>query len=350
MSQKRKDYISWDEYFMSLVALSSIKSNYDINGACIVDTDKRILSLGYKDIPIGIKKNYNETSEYFAISPLSNAIYNFRGKRQEFEAATLYLSSFPNYEEAKQIAQARIKNVVFLNNELDEDIENISRKILGYANIIIEPYFNSKYSLDEYKIFLQDLREAIKSNIGKTSISTLNNDEYFMGIAVLASLRSKDPSTQVGACLVDQNNRVLSIGYNGAPTGMNDDILPWASLGEKIGNLLTTKNPYIVHAEMNVFDNYKGFTSDLKDTKLYLLYSPCKLCTERISSLEVGEIIYLREYTKNNTLKISSEWLIRSKTNHKLYKTNSSYTKEDCLKLIDETTKVIKKNLARKSL
>ena len=51
-------------------------------------------------------------------------------------------------------------------------------------------------------------------------------DEYFMGLAHLSALRSKDPNTQVGAAIVDENHRVVSVGYNGFPTGVSDDEFP----------------------------------------------------------------------------------------------------------------------------
>ena len=347
MSQKRTSYITWDEYFMSLVALSSIRSNYDINGACIIDSDKRILSLGYSDIPLGIKKYHNENSEEFAIAPLLNAIYNFSGRRQEFENGTLYLSSFPNYEEARQIAQAKIKKVVYLNKQVPKDVEEVSKRILECAKVEYQAYFDDKYSILEYKEFLRNLKNVMKKHIGKIPTDNLISEEYFMGIAVLSALRSKDPSTQVGACLVDNYDRVLSISYNGTPNGMSDDFLPWASFGEETGDLLTTKDPYIVHAEMNIFDNYKGFPEDLHKAKLYLIYSPCIACSKRISALEVAKVIYLREYTKNNMSEISKRWLDRSNTTSKLYNESKNYTKEECTIFLDEATKVIKKSLSK---
>ena len=86
----------------------------------------------------------------------------------------------------------------------------------------------------------------------------LNWDEYFMAIAKLSAMRSKDPSTQVGACIVSENNRILSIGYNGAPNGYHDDDFPW----EREGDPLDTKYMYVVHAERNAILNYRGSRKD----------------------------------------------------------------------------------------
>ena len=90
-------------------------------------------------------------------------------------------------------------------------------------------------------------------------------DEYFMGVAVLSSMRSKDPNTKVGACIVNQNKRIVGIGYNGLPIGCNDDEYPW----EREGELLNTKYPYVVHAEPNAILNS---TSSLVNATLYELY------------------------------------------------------------------------------
>ena len=90
-------------------------------------------------------------------------------------------------------------------------------------------------------------------------------DEYFIAIAKLSAMRSKDPSTQVGACIVSNDNRILSIGYNGAPNGFDDEKFPWSRDGEN----LNTKYPYVCHAEMNAVLNYRGSKKDLENAKIY---------------------------------------------------------------------------------
>ena len=79
-------------------------------------------------------------------------------------------------------------------------------------------------------------------------------DEYFMGVSALSAMRSKDPNTQVGACIVSDHNKILSMGYNGFPNGVSDDEFPWAREGEE----LETKYPYVTHAELNAILNYRG--------------------------------------------------------------------------------------------
>ena len=112
----------------------------------------------------------------------------------------------------------------------------------------------------------------------KKRVDYLSWDEYFMGIAKLSALRSKDPSTQVGACIVSDDNRILSIGYNGAPNGFNDDSFPW----DREGNALDTKYLYVCHAELNAILNFRGNKRDLEGSKIYVALFPCNECAKAI--------------------------------------------------------------------
>ena len=112
-------------------------------------------------------------------------------------------------------------------------------------------------------------------------------DEYFMGIAMLAARRSKDPSTQVGACIVSQDNIIISTGYNGMPKGCSDDEFPWGRDGEQ------TKYPYVVHAELNAILNANG--RDLRGSRLYVALFPCNECAKAIIQSGVKEVVYLSD-------------------------------------------------------
>ena len=112
-------------------------------------------------------------------------------------------------------------------------------------------------------------------------------DEYFMGIAMLAAKRSKDPSTQVGACIVSEDNIIISTGYNGMPKGCSDDEFPWEREGED------TKYPYVVHAELNAILNANG--RSLKGSKLYVALFPCNECAKAIIQSGVKEVVYLSD-------------------------------------------------------
>ena len=114
-------------------------------------------------------------------------------------------------------------------------------------------------------------------------------DEYFMGVALLAAQRSKDPSTQVGACIIDEENRILSTGYNGFPKGCSDDDFPW-NRDESAGE---TKYQYVVHAELNAILNASG--KNLSGSRLYVGLFPCNECAKAIIQSGIKEVIYLSD-------------------------------------------------------
>ena len=123
----------------------------------------------------------------------------------------------------------------------------------------------------------------------------LSWDEYFMGIAKLSSMRSKDPSTQVGACIVSNDNRILSIGYNGAPNGFEDKYFPW----DREGTRLETKYAYVCHAEMNAILNFRGNKKDLEGAKIYVDLFPCNECAKLIIQSGIKQVIYLSDKYKD---------------------------------------------------
>lgn len=111
-------------------------------------------------------------------------------------------------------------------------------------------------------------------------------DEYFMGVSKLSGMRSKDPSTQVGACIVSEDNKILSMGYNGFPNGCSDDEFPWEKEGEKE----ETKYPFVTHSELNAILNYRG--GSLAGSKLYVSLFPCNECAKAIIQSGIKTIIY----------------------------------------------------------
>ena len=113
-------------------------------------------------------------------------------------------------------------------------------------------------------------------------------DEYFMGIALLSSMRSKDPNTQVGACIVNEDKRIVGVGYNGLPKGCNDEDFPW----EREGEFLETKYPYVCHAELNAILNS---IQSLKDCIIYVALFPCNECSKAIIQSGIKEIVYLSD-------------------------------------------------------
>ena len=130
----------------------------------------------------------------------------------------------------------------------------------------------------------------------------INWDEYFMGIAMLAARRSKDPSTQVGACIVSQDNIIISTGYNGMPKGCSDDLFPWDREGEE------TKYPYVVHAELNAILNANG--RDLRGSRIYVALFPCNECAKAIIQSGVREIVYLSDKYAHTPTTIASKRML----------------------------------------
>ena len=130
----------------------------------------------------------------------------------------------------------------------------------------------------------------------------INWDEYFMGIAMLAAKRSKDPNTQVGACIVSQDNIIISTGYNGMPKGCSDDEYPWEREGEQ------TKYPYVVHAELNAVLNANG--RDLRGSKLYVALFPCNECAKAIIQSGVKEVVYLSDKYDGTPMNLASKRML----------------------------------------
>ena len=132
----------------------------------------------------------------------------------------------------------------------------------------------------------------------------INWDEYFMGVAMLAARRSKDPNTQVGACIVSEDNIIISTGYNGMPKGCSDDEFPWDRTGEE------TKYPYVVHAELNAILNANG--RDLRDSKLYVALFPCNECAKAIIQSGVKEVIYLSDKYDGTPMNLASKRMLNA--------------------------------------
>lgn len=130
-------------------------------------------------------------------------------------------------------------------------------------------------------------------------------DQYFMGVAMLSSKRSKDPSTQVGACIVNEYKKIIGIGYNGFPNGINDDEFPW----DKDKEYLDTKYPYVVHAEPNAILNA---TTSLVNATLYVTLFPCNECAKLIIQAGIKEVVYLTDIHATDLSSIASRRLFKA--------------------------------------
>lgn len=129
-------------------------------------------------------------------------------------------------------------------------------------------------------------------------------DEYFMSVAKLAGMRSKDPNSQVGACIVSNDNKILSMGYNGFPMGCSDDEFPWEREGEE----LDQKYLYVVHSELNAILNYRG--GDLEGAKIYVSLFPCNECAKAIIQAGIKTIVYDEDKYHDTPIVIASRRML----------------------------------------
>ncbi|WP_410208566.1 deoxycytidylate deaminase [Fusobacterium sp.] len=153
-------------------------------------------------------------------------------------------------------------------------------------------------------------------------------DEYFMGVALLSAMRSKDPNTQVGACIVSPEKRIIGVGYNGLPIGCSDDEFPW----DREGDFLETKYPFVCHAELNAILNS---TKSLKNCTIYVALFPCHECSKAIIQSGIKELVYLSDKYSGTESNIASKKMLDSagvvyrKLNSKLKKLELSFIDSD---------------------
>lgn len=139
-------------------------------------------------------------------------------------------------------------------------------------------------------------------------------DDYFMGVAMLAAQRSKDPGTQVGACIVTPQNKIISTGYNGFPIGIDDDHFPW----EREGSFTDTKYAYVCHAELNAILNNPG--TSLAGCRIYVGLFPCNECCKAIIQSGIKEVIYLSDkYKDTDQVKVSKKMMDTAGVSYRLF-------------------------------
>lgn len=144
-------------------------------------------------------------------------------------------------------------------------------------------------------------QKRFKSGEQKKRDVYLKWDEYFMGVALLSAQRSKDPNTQVGACIVNEDNRIVGVGYNGFPSGISDDEFPWDK----------EKHLYVVHAEENAIIN--RFSADLKNCTIYVSMFPCNRCTQVIIQSRIKKIVYMYDKNPHQEAVIASKRMLNAK-------------------------------------
>lgn len=180
-----------------------------------------------------------------------------------------------------------------------------------------------------------------KKILGKKRENPLSWDESFMLHAMVSAGRSKDPSSQVGACIVGKNNRILSLGYNGAPNTWKDEEFPWDRDHE---DAKLNKYPYVIHAEMNALLNYKGDNKDLEGATLYVTLFPCSNCAKFFAQAGIKKIVYLSDkYKETEDIIMSKTCLDYCGVEYK--QLDLDYQKDYIVSLIPDKKEQIKKSI-----
>jgi dCMP deaminase len=350
-TRKRSDYISWDEYFMAIAALSAMRSKDPCRatGACLVDASNRVIGTGYNGFPCGCSDDvlpwnisrgndadtsvmpWLHTKSPFEVHAEVNAILNKCAP--DCDGARLYTHYFPCNDCAKVIIQSRISEVIYIHDEsgseqgydlAQRDILCASRILLTMAGVRVRRFCSTRKrlglelwkALDSNETFWE-ANQAVRSESPSSTDTAvfkyrdllvreanydpatstcmkrttfLSWDDYFMCMAFLSAQRSKDPNTQVGACIVDANKRIVGLGYNGFPAGCSDDFLPWARDG---GCELHKKYMYVCHAEVNAILN-KG-SADVRGSTIYVAMFPCNECSKVIIQAGIREVVYMND-------------------------------------------------------
>ena len=322
------------------------------NGACIVDAMGRIVGIGYDGFPRGCSDDclpwassnnttssslagtdngddgssnslpWLETRNPYLCHAEINAILNKYS--DNVVGGRMFVPNFPGNECAKFIIQSGINEIIYVK-DIDEDSDSsrasrILFEVAGVKMTKIKPSVPSirinlassaitdkdmknnedeanrkdKIDEDEMEKYLGLMQreggiDPFKFKVRKRS-NYLSWDDYFMGVAFLSAQRSKDPNTQVGACIVDKDKCIIGIGYNGFPRGCSDDCLPWSRTGT---DELHKKYPYVVHAEVNAILN--KCSASVRGASIYVALFPCNECCKVIIQSGVKEVVFLHD-------------------------------------------------------
>ena len=206
----------------------------------------------------------------------------------------------------KLVAQSVLdSNICDKNNSCDDGMDVKNNVILDKQKQEQNGKRKSNFSISQ---IVSPMIMTPKSNLNVKRQDYLKWDEYFMFISLLSSMRSKDPNTQVGACIVNIDKKIVGIGYNGFPWGCCDDILPWQRKDLISNDENNTKYPYVCHAEMNAILNKNE--SSLKDCTMYVVLFPCNECAKLIIQSRISKIVYFYDKYKNTKKVIASKRLL----------------------------------------
>lgn len=272
-----------NENFLKQAYIASLKSKdvEEREGAVIVDSLDRIVGTGYRGFP-----RHVETSDigkhnrvFFEVPAAENAVYN--AISGSLEGATLYVNYFPCHSCTHAIIQSKIGEIVFRS---DRHIRKEKPYALAAKAMIDAAVEAGKLNIREY-----DGRNKLPAK------APLTWDEKHMFSAATAALRSKDPTTKVGACLVDADGREISLGYNGFPKGIDDEEFPWQDTEDlpEGATFDKTKHGYVVHSEKNAILN--SSTNRLEGSRIYLTHFPDYKSMQTIIQSGISKVFYVHE-------------------------------------------------------
>lgn len=321
---KRTDFLPWDDYFMAVAFLSAMRSKDPSSqvGACIVNADKKIVGIGYNGMPFGCsddelpwsKESSDplQTKYMYVCHAEMNAIMN--KNCSDLAGCRVYVALFPCNECAKLVIQAGIREVVFFSDKHQQKPETVaSKRMLDMAGVVYRQYTPSRRKIELNLSLKEPEKNEPTADITQSSERDQNSkrkdylswEEYFMAMAHLSALRSKDPSTQVGACIVNSKKKIVGIGYNGMPLGCDDDLMPW---GKSSTNNLENKYMYVCHAEVNAIMNKNSF--DVSGCTLYVALFPCNECAKVIIQAGIKTIIYASDANKDQASILASKKML----------------------------------------
>lgn len=329
---KRTDYLSWPDYFMTTAFLAAQRSKdpHTQVGACVVNDHNRIVGIGYNGLPHGCSDDVFEWhSDATATDPLAdkhlyvchaevNAVLN--KNCATVAGCHLYVALFPCNECAKICIQSGIRRIVYLSDKHAHKVSTrAARRMFAAAGVRCERFEPTRTRIaiefadrsaptgtHEDAAAATTTAALSALSVSPTAAGTgtgkrtdyISWSEYFMAVGLLAAQRSKDPNTQVGACIVNDRQQIVAIGYNGFPHGCSDDVFPWtrpaaAAAEASVVAAMDSKYLYVCHAEVNAILNKNA--ADVRDCTIYVTLFPCNECAKVIIQAGIRRCVYLAD-------------------------------------------------------
>ncbi|XP_020295545.1 deoxycytidylate deaminase-like [Pseudomyrmex gracilis] len=286
--RSRLPRISWQEYFMGIAFLSGkrCKDQHYMVGACIVNNKNIIIGTGYNKLPKGSTKSEKGKTSHAEHIAIRNT------NSRSTEGCTMYVTLFPCNRCAVAIIQAGIKKVIYLcDNYVDRVIA--AKHMFTTSGVTYMPYESIMYRVPLHRYGYLQIDVA----------------EYCMGIAYLSARRSKDVVCNIGACIVNKDNVIVGIGYNGLPRGMDD--IPKIFLYNQYNQYNQSKDGYFkeCHAELNAILNKNVDADNLQDCTMYVTSYPCTECAKKIIDYNITKLVYMSNKQNNVDMTVAKELL-----------------------------------------